>query len=266
MLRKVVLKIGGSVITDKDTKGFPTDVAGIRKEAPKFVRMDVIERIAKEIKAALEESRGDLQIVLINGVGPFGHHLVAEKAAGDVVRKSTSILNEIVIEEMRKAGIDVVPIQPGESVESDGKGGFDISYLWEMSELLIEEGKVPSVWGDMLKDGKVISGDDLVVLIARKWGADLIVMATDTDGVYDKNPSQDKGARLVRKIDSKTSANAAASFTLSRTDVTGGMEGKVRKLLIAANEGIRSQVVNGLKEGIVKKALIGDEGLGTIIG
>ena len=60
----MLLKLGGSVITDKTQ--------------PFTARTDVIERLAREIKNALDERGDDLQLIIGHGAGSFGHPL-AEK-------------------------------------------------------------------------------------------------------------------------------------------------------------------------------------------
>jgi len=49
------------------------------------------------------------------------------------------------------------------------------------------------------------------------------------------------------------------------TDVTGGMEHKVRALLSLAQTGIASLIINGNQPEILQKAILGEEVVGTII-
>ena len=60
----ILLKLGGSVITDKTQ--------------PFTARLDVIERLAAEIKAALDERGDDLQLIVGHGAGSFGHEVAAK--------------------------------------------------------------------------------------------------------------------------------------------------------------------------------------------
>ena len=54
----VFLKLGGSLITDKNT--------------PRTARIEVLQRVGIEIKSALEQD-SSLQILLGHGSGSFGH-------------------------------------------------------------------------------------------------------------------------------------------------------------------------------------------------
>lgn len=255
--QKIVLKLGGALITKKDTESFPLGIEEIKRHANEYIRTDEIKRISKELKAVLDEK--NIQLVIVNGVGPFGHFLVKHKRPSDEVRASVKLLNEKLVSELRKIGIDAVPIPPSESCEFvDGR--FDISYLWEVGKVLLEEGKTLSTYGDVLQGGKVISGDDLIVLIAEHWQADKIITATDVDGVFTGDPKTGD-AKIIKRL-----TNQNIKYTVSNIDVTGGMASKVEKLKqVAVKHGVRCQIINGLKEGNIKAALLGDESIGTLI-
>jgi len=268
MRQKIILKLGGSILTKKDTKDFPLSIEEIKRRADEYIRASDIKRIGRELKGVLNKK--PLQLILVNGVGPFGHFLVKHKRPDEEVRASVRILNDKLISELRLAGLDVVPIPPSESAKfADEK--FDISYLWSVAEMLLEEGKIPSTYGDMLEGGKIISGDDLVVLLAERWQADRIVVATDVDGVFTKDPKIHKDAKFIRflsggsKSEDEYGISYEISYGISVTDVTGGMESKVEKLKRAAKLGIKSQIVNGSKAGIMEATLLGDEKKGTLI-
>lgn len=71
MREKIVLKLGGSILTKKDVKSFPLGIEEIKRHANEYIRHDKIKRIGKELKDALSEKI--IQLILVNGVGPFGH-------------------------------------------------------------------------------------------------------------------------------------------------------------------------------------------------
>ncbi|MBI5253690.1 MAG: hypothetical protein HY930_04745, partial [Euryarchaeota archaeon] len=48
-------------------------------------------------------------------------------------------------------------------------------------------------------------------------------------------------------------------------DVTGGIKGKLLELVALANKGFEAQVINALKPGRLKKALLGQQIIGTTI-
>ena len=260
---KIVLKIGGSVISEKDParlEKFPLSVIEIKRRGESYMKLDNIQRIGLEIKEAMDE--GKLQLVIVNGAGPFGHVLAKKESPDEDVRESVRFQNERFVSELRAAGIDAVPVPPSESA-SFKDGRFEISYLWDIVELLLEEGKTPSMYGDVLDTGKIISGDDLAVLLAEKWHADKIVVATDVDGVYTKDPKTGGDAKFMGMLGA--SGGDKPEYALNRIDVTGGMQSKVEKLKDAVAKGVACRIINGTVPGNVKAALLGDESFGTSI-
>jgi isopentenyl phosphate kinase len=259
---KIVLKIGGSVISEKDPAmlaNFPLSAAEVKKRGQAYMKLDDIRRVAGEIKEA--QGEGGLQLIVVNGAGPFGHFLVKNESPDEDVRESVRFQNERFVSELRAAGIDAVPVPPSESA-SFKDDRFDIGYLWDISELLLEENKVPSTYGDVLDTGKIISGDDLVVLLADKWHADKIIVATDVDGVYTKDPKTNADAKFLKEL--RLSGDDKLEYKLNRIDVTGGMQSKVEKLKGAAAKGVTCRIINGSVPGNVKAALEGKP-LGTQI-
>jgi len=260
---KIVIKLGGSVVTYKDVNYFPLEIEEIKEQADKYIRYDVIRKIGREIKEAVGES--GLRFILVNGAGPFGHYLVDLKRPDEDIRKSVRYLNEKIVSEFRKMGFDVVSVPPSESCEFVN-GQFEISKMWELTEKLIENDKILSTYGDVLKDGKIISGDDLIVSLAKLWNADKIVAVTDVKGVYTVDPKTSPSAIFVERIYSgKKTGKVKIQYSTNVADVTGGMESKIEKLVEGARHGIKGQVVSGLKEGSLKAALLGDETIGTLI-
>jgi len=263
MTERIVLKIGGSIISEKDPSrltDFPLDVPEIRRRGEAYMRLEEIARLARETKEAMDE--GGARIILVNGAGPFGHLLAKAGRPDEDVRASVRFQNERLISELRAAGIDAVPVPPSESCAFDGSE-FDIDYLWEIAAMLLEEGKTPSTYGDMLAEGKIISGDDLAVLLAKRWKADRIVVATDVDGVYTKDPKTNADAKFLPEL--RVSGSESVEYSLNAIDATGGIKSKVEKLKVAAAAGIKCRIINGLTPGNVKAALLGDENFGTSI-
>ena len=99
--------------------------------------------------------------------------------------------------------------------------------------------------------------DTLASYVAPLVNANLVVLLTDIDGLYDKDPRKNKNAKLIKdvyKIDDKIKALA----TPPETNVgTGGMVTKVMSAEYANSHGIdlmicNSKYMNNLKEIIEK--------------
>lgn len=133
-------------------------------------------------------------------------------------------------------------------------------------ETLMEFGVIPVVnENDTVSTEEVEFGDNdtLSAMVADLIGADLLVILSDIDGLYDKDPRSNSDARLihvVEKIDDKI--KECASGAGSRRG-TGGMITKLRAGEIAAKAGISMVILNGKDPYDIYKMLDG-EPVGTM--
>jgi glutamate 5-kinase len=103
--------------------------------------------------------------------------------------------------------------------------------------------------------------DNLSALISSVVQADLLVILTDIDGLYDQDPRQHQEARrvsLVEKIDFKLERAASRQPGLIGS---GGMFSKIQAAKKAASVGIPTIIAHGLKPKVIEHIFSGaDEG------
>jgi glutamate 5-kinase len=105
--------------------------------------------------------------------------------------------------------------------------------------------------------------DTLSALVAHLAQADLLVILTDTEGVFTADPHRDPSARLIPLVRPQ---DAIASFCAEDTGSAasiGGMTSKVRAAHRAAVAGIPTVVASGRAPGSVEAILRGEE-VGTL--
>ena len=236
MSERIILKLGGSVITDKKT-----DCA---------INFDQLSFVSSEIK----RTAAGKGLVIIHGAGSCGHpeakryHLdngaVAGKTDGIyVTHHAVSGLNDAVVEAFRKKGIPAAGIHPlHTAVAENGRLiGFEYRHLEKMLML----GMVPVIHGDVVMDlsrgACIVSGDQLVRYLAVALKINRVGLATDVPGVLD-------GGHVVPEISQKTAPSLQISNSM-HTDVTGGMRGKIDELLGLADAGIGSDIFHVLRIG-----------------
>lgn len=228
MSERLILKIGGSVITDKSA-GCAVDHT----------------RIASVATALAGAPAGGL--LMIHGAGSCGHpeamryHLDKGASAGNtdgiyVTHRAVSSLNDAVVSALRNKGVAAVGVHPLHTGIAD-KGrlvGFETRHLEKMLSL----GMVPVIHGDVVMDlskgACIVSGDQLVRYLAVALKISRVGLATDVPGVLD-------GGVVVPAITRKT-VPALQIGSSSHTDVTGGMRGKMNELLGLAQAGIGSEI------------------------
>lgn len=109
---------------------------------------------------------------------------------------------------------------------------------------------------------KVGDNDTLAAMIALSVGADMLIIISDVDGLYDKNPTEHSDAKLipvVEKIDDGVCSLAKAPTSKVGT---GGMITKLKAGKICNSSKISMMIVGNNKIPYLSKVLDGDN-LGT---
>ena len=105
--------------------------------------------------------------------------------------------------------------------------------------------------------------DTLSAVVARMCDADLLVIFSDIDGLYDSNPRTNPQAKLINhvgKIDAKIRRMAGGAGSAHGT---GGMATKITAAELCMDAGIPMMVANGDKQGLLYDIVDGKE-VGTL--
>lgn len=249
----IILKIGGSVITEKGSISRARDAE--------------IDRVSNEI--ALFKKDSDSQIILVHGAGSFGHPQAMKYRLNEgfdaegvyLTHVSVKALNSRVIESLNSAGAHALPVHPLSSCVLEN--GKIIDFQLGQIRVMLEKGIIPVLHGDMVMDrikgASVLSGDKIIPYLAMTLNASQIGAGSDVDGVLDDKDTVIKKITQYGFVDIKKNIKGSSS-----ADVTGGMLGKVSELLELANKGINSRVFNASRKGVVSKFLYGED-VGTLI-
>jgi len=259
MAELVFVKLGGSVITDK--------------QRPFTARVDVIARLGQEIKAALAE-RAELQLIVGHGSGSFGHavaqqyrthqgHLGPGSWQGFAqTANAAARLNQVVTETLLERGVPVVSFPPSASALC--RHGELVALELEPVQRVLAAGLVPLVYGDVAVDEAqgftIVSTEQIFGYLAHRLQPSRIILAGMVDGVYNADPlTHPEAARYPVITPASWPAIRGALGGSFATDVTGGMLTKVRAMieLVSAQPTLEVQIVSGALPGRVAAALSG---------
>jgi glutamate 5-kinase len=130
---------------------------------------------------------------------------------------------------------------------------------------LLEAGVIPVVnENDSVATEEIRFGDNdrLAARVAQAANADLVLLLSDVDGLYDRDPRED-GAALVPVVDAVTpEVMAMASGASSSGLGSGGMVSKLQAAQIASRAGIALAILNGTHDAPITKAIA--EARGTL--
>lgn len=158
----------------------------------------------------------------------------------------------------------------GEDVDSEEKK----QNLINTFEALLELGIIPIVnENDSISYAEIEAGggeqkifgdnDSLSAVVAVLCGADLLVLLSDIDGLYECNPAEDENARLIREvrvIDEEIRCFAGGAGSRRGT---GGMITKIHAAELATENGIDMIIANGGKPELLYDILAGEQ-VGTL--
>ncbi len=278
----IFLKLGGSLITDK--------------ERPRTPRVEVLDSLCRQI-AEVRVYDPNLLLLLGHGSGSFGHVAAKEYATRAGIpplappsggstdslsprskdfslywRGFTEVwheaneLNKIVMDALRGAKIPAIAFSPLSSVVA--KDG-EISE-WNLSPIMqaLANGIVPVVYGDVVIDevrgGTILSTEDLFMHLARKLHPQRVLLAGVEDAIYADFPARKQRVTRVSPVSyQKIRASIGKSHA---TDVTGGMSSKVEQMLALVEflPALSVQIFSGGEEGNLKDVLLGKI-IGTLI-
>ena len=145
--------------------------------------------------------------------------------------------------------------------------GVRSQYLHARSTLtrLLALGVLPIVnENDAVADDEIRYGDNdrLAALVSHLVAADLLVLLTDTPGVFTADPRLDEGASLIEEIVEVDAALEAAVGGAGTQRGSGGMASKLAAAKIAAWSGVRVVIAAATAPDVVRAAVEGT-GVGT---
>lgn len=254
-----VLKIGGSVITDKSK--------------PYSIRRNIVRRIARELKPYLSLNN---KLILVHGGGSYGHYIVrmydelARKKDAQYYSMVTISMNELSLKIAEILRLENIPVTivPSHVVFRLNKENNIEPYNIRVIIDHLEQGIIPILYGDLVLGRNafpVLSGDDISWYLACKLKASRLLFATSVDGIYAGPVGKSPIIELIKCSDTNIEEIIEKSQKKvgSSIDVTGGI---MNKIFVARKYGcsnIDVIIFNGLVEDNIRKVLLGEKILGT---
>jgi isopentenyl phosphate kinase len=253
----IIIKLGGSVITDKKTRY-------------KF-RPHVTDRLVKEFRPIVKKE----QVVLVHGAGSFGH-ILAEKYKLDEgfkspkqlakvaeVKKDVRELNLNILEILIKNNLNPISISPSTVIINKDKSIASINMT--AFEKPMDLKFIPVTFGDIVMDKtlgfSICSGDQIILKLAKKFKPSRVIFATDVDGLYTKPPYIYKDAEFIDKISLRSNSDLElikkVEAEMKVADVTGGILSKVKISMDIAKSGVQTYIINGKAKNRLKKCVAG---------
>lgn len=238
--RKIVIKIGSNVLSDDDG----------------FINKEALRNIVEQIMGLIREGK---QVILVSsGAGICGVAAINKwSRRGDInYKQALCAIGQVELMNAYKEFFDQDGIHVGQMLLTREDFGDPNRALNIRNALftLVDEGVVPIINENdsvSVEEIKIGDNDTLGALTANLWNADLLIVMSDIDGVFNKDPKGNKDAELIEEvydIDSllmKIDARGKSSFG------TGGIVTKIQAASMVNEYGIPMLLVNGKHKDIL---------------
>ena len=248
---KIVIKIGTNAITSKNGM---LDIKVMQNIVSQIAKIKNMKSITIITSGAIGAGMQELGIK-IRPKDVVGQQVCAAVGQGILMTNYHSMFSK---QKMKIAQILIT--------YNDLSNKENYKHLTNSLERLLELGIIPIInENDPVSISEIGpsfgDNDNLSALISCKIKADLLVILTNVDGLYNKD-TKDKNAVLIKEvknIDNKIEAMGSGSSKLG----IGGMNTKIKAAITAAKAGTTVIIANGRRNNILLK-ILNNEDVGTI--
>jgi glutamate 5-kinase len=238
-IKRVVIKIGSNVLTDE-----------------KGVRKIFLKRLAQQI-TFLHEKRIDVVLVSSGAIAAAMAVLDSTRPQSIPEKQAYAAIGQpMLIHEYSKVfagkGVTVAQIlltQDGlEHRERFMNAKHTIQTLLAKKVVpIINENDSVAV-----AEIKIGDNDHLSAHVACLLEADLLIILSDVDGLYDGDPSKKKDVQLISQVESIGTKVESYIYTSKEVRSVGGMQTKLQAAKICTGRGISVVITNGLKQKFIE--------------
>ena len=253
--KRIVIKIGTNTLVKEGTVEIDTAY---------------VSRIVRQVHSLLKTGR---QVIIITsgaiGMGAAQLDLTNRVKDTKMRQACAAIGQPLLMAEYRKSftryGVTVAQVLLTTEVLNNRKTYLN---LRNSIETLLKLGVVPILnENDSVSTEEIGStfgdNDKLSALVASKIDADLLIMLSDIDALYDKNPRKFADAKAIPAVYEITADIVRYAAGVGSKYGTGGMKTKIEAAKIASNAGCRMVLANGRLKNVIERIVAGKE-IGTI--
>jgi isopentenyl phosphate kinase len=259
--KRVIIKIGGSFITDKNQ--------------PESLKEDRVRKIAREIATAVQS--GKVSLLLTHGAGSYGHITAKQYQAQQgshpyfgwlafyQIRQDMMKMNLRILQLCAEEGLFPITVQPS-AIAMARKGKLTFMDTRNI-RFLLDSDQIPLIHGDIVldenQDFTIASTEDQIQKLSEYIFFHRIVLISDVPGVLNA------GGDVIPVIDHSNYSQIIDQLGGSAgLDVTGGMRSKVAQIyqIIQENPSTQAFIISGDSEPeVITSSILGESKNGTMI-
>lgn len=246
--KKIIIKIGSSTLTSDNGE----------------VDNDFLENLAEQIKSIRDE--GKQVIVVSSGARIAGISTIGKWSRKEDInyKQALCAIGQVELMNAYKQTFIEKDLHIAQILltKDDFESHSRTLNMRNALFTLVDEAVVP-----IINENDTVSVDEIKIgdndmLAARTgvlWGADIVILMSDIDGIYDKNPKEHADAKMIERIDNIYEYEKNIDTGGKSSFGTGGMKTKIEAAKLVNKYGTTLVITQGKKKDIVKKVLHGEE-------
>ncbi|MDR1571297.1 MAG: glutamate 5-kinase [Clostridiales Family XIII bacterium] len=242
--RKIVLKIGSNVLSDGDGR----------------VDQQNVKNIAEQVHFLMD--RGKQVLIVSSGAGICGVGAINKWARRDDInyKQALCAIGQVELMLGYKKFLNERRIHVAQMLltNEDFSDNNRILHIRNTLFTLLDEGVVPIInENDSVSVEEIEMGDNdmLAARTAELWDADVLVLMSDIDGIYDKSPKEYEDARLIREVYDLGELESSIDMGPKSSFGTGGIGSKIEAARLMGRYSIPTILLNGRNGGALMRAL-----------
>lgn len=259
--KRIVIKLGTNVL--RNDEGYVS--------LPRVYTF--IEDIANLVKSGKE-----VIVVTSGAVGLGKKRLGLDNTTGTALKQACAAIGQGKLMSIYENGFDTYGLTAAQILLTEDDFSVRERYLSLRTTLnkLLELGTIPIInQNDTVTTLDILprfahedlqvcfsDNDKLSALVASELDADLLIILSDVDGLYDSNPKTNPEAKLLKEISEVNDEIIAMACGVSDGG-RGGMETKLKAAKMVTRYGAKVLIANGKKPYIIKRIFEGDD-IGTM--
>jgi glutamate 5-kinase len=259
LANRIVTKIGtATIMRREDSPSRVRDRGGIDVE--------YLHRAAAQI-AALSRAGKQPIVVTSGAIGMGARELGLSRRVTELrMRQACAAIGQIALMDEYRRAFGVFGLTPAQLLVTRDAWDNRAAYLNLRAsvEALLEQGAVP-----VFNENDVVStaeignafgdNDQLSAYIASKVDAEVLIILSDVDALYDSDPRGNPDARPVHYVRELTREILDSAGGAGSEFSTGGMATKLKAVAIARDAGCKVVIADGRLDSVIMRILSGED-------
>ena len=253
--KRIVIKLGTNILRNNDGN----------------VSMPRIFSFIEDI-SALVKSGKEVIVITSGAVGLGKKRLGLDSTEGTALKQACAAIGQSKLMSIYEEGFDTYGLVAAQILLTEDDFSIRERYLSLRTTLskLLELGAVPVInQNDTVSTIEIAprfmnmqvcfsDNDKLSALVASELDADLLVILSDIDGLFDSNPKDNPNAKIIHEVEEVTDDILALAQGVS-SGGRGGMATKLEAARMVTRFGGKMLIANGTIPFILRKVFAGEE-------